>query len=246
MRSPPEVALIALCGSLTPTAGKLRRTTTTTGGIALRSFQVAESGTYYIGVSGFGNLAYDPIANPAIGDTTLAGLYQLTLARSSGHPLRFADLLGASFQVDSDRVAWGDTLTGTYTVQNNGGADAGAFDVQLWLSDDPQLAGSGVVLDTIHVPGLAADTSTSGSFTVTLPVVQPAGFTTPATAYLGLVVDSTDSVIESIERNNRGQRPGIDMALLHVLTAQIEVEPNNSFDEAAANPLPFGTRTWAH
>src|SRR5262249_1839915 len=83
------------------------------------------------------------------GDAT-PGRDEPDVNRRRGVPLA-ADLAGGSFRLNTDTAAYGDTVSGTFRVQNRGGADVGAFDVQVVLSGaDP--VGPSVVLATYHVP----------------------------------------------------------------------------------------------
>lgn len=51
---------------------------------------------------------------------------------------------------------WGEPVTVAYTIDNRGGADAGAFDVELRLSRDNQIDAADTLVTTVHLAGLAA------------------------------------------------------------------------------------------
>src|SRR5262249_14293859 len=85
------------------------------GGDPRLTFQTAAAGDYVVSVTG-------------VNATT--GPYELDVRRQRGVPLA-ADLAGGSFRLDTDTAAYRDTVSGTFRVQNRGGADAGAFDVQV-------------------------------------------------------------------------------------------------------------------
>ncbi|MGO9814751.1 MAG: FG-GAP-like repeat-containing protein [Isosphaeraceae bacterium] len=211
------------------------------------TFQAPASGTYYMGVSGAGNLQYNPQVQGG-GDTlpggigASTGLYQLHLSKTNA-PL-LPDLVGASFEVAQDSALWGEPVTIHYMIENRGGAAAGPFQVDLRLADHNRFDGSQPLLATFSVDGLAAGTAATGTLTVTLPGTPgapPDSFTEPEQVFVGLQIDSDDAVTESNEGNNSSQHLGTDWASLPILTAQQESEPNDAV--AMANDIPLNSRT---
>src|SRR5206468_250912 len=96
-------------------------------------FQAATTGDYFVGVSSAGDDAYDPtLAHGGHGGAT-TGLYSLDVRLTPAAP-RLADLTGASFRLTTATAAYGETVSGTFTVDNRGGADSTGFTVQVVLS----------------------------------------------------------------------------------------------------------------
>jgi hypothetical protein len=153
------------------------------------------------------------------------------------------DLTSVSFRVVSPPTAWGQQVTVNYTLTNQGAGDAPAFDVGLYLSSNGVISTSGPKLDTLHITGgLKAGQSISGSDTVTLPSAAPAGFGSPTTAYVGFVIDPTNSVTDVNRANNSNQGAGIDLALLGANTnvavttgSSIQQAPSIAVDPTNAN-----------
>ena len=129
------------------------------------------------------------------------------------------DLTTTSFSLSAPATAWGQQVTVNYVVTNQGDGNAPAFNVGLYLSADGTISSTGTPLDTIPFAfGLAAGQSVSGSVTVTLPMGDapgspPPGFGSTSTAYIGFVVDPTNTIQESAA-NQSNQGAGIDLALL--------------------------------
>lgn len=92
----------------------------------------------------------------------------------------------------------GATVEIFHTVRNQGTADAGAFEIALFLSKDrnvdPQ---NDYHLGTMKVGSLAAGASASTKTSVTIPLDVTAG-----KYYVGAVADVQNSVVESNEQNN--------------------------------------------
>src|SRR5205823_6584274 len=124
------------------------------GGDPRLTFQAPTAGDYFVGVSSAGDDAYDPnVAHSGQGGAT-TGLYALDLTRMPGAPLK-TDLAGSSFRLTVASAAYGDTVSGTFAVENRGGADAGAFQVQLLLSGSNLFTPSAsLVLQTFAQAGL--------------------------------------------------------------------------------------------
>ncbi len=192
------------------------------GGDPALTFQATTAGAYFVGVSSAGNSSYDPdlAGSGTPGDT--AGQYTLDLLRTQSAPV-LPNLAGESFRLTTDTAAYGAQVTGSFTIGNRGGQDAGSFDVQLVLSPDNQFGSSSLVLQTFHLSGglAAGQEFESGPFTVTLPTLSAlatAGFPISATAYLGLRIDPTHSVPESNPFDQSGVHRGEDYETLTLLT----------------------------
>jgi hypothetical protein len=197
-------------------------------------FRATVDGTYFIGVSGAGNTAYDPNV-PLSGQNILSGPYVLNV-RVDDTPT--PDLAGASFTVMSPPAAWGTPVTVNYTLRNLGTADAGPFQVWVQLSPTATVSTSDQTLAVVNVPGLAAQRTISGSVQVVLPgslFAPPPPFTPGQDPYLGLIIDPTDQVREITKDNNSNQGTGIDLAQVTIVQGFTETEPNDGL--ASANPI---------
>jgi len=111
------------------------------------------------------NGASDAVAARRAVASSSCPLYALDLQRKQA-PLT-PELTGSSFRLQTDTAAYGDTVAGTFTVDNRGGADAGAFAVQVVLSADNWFGPQSQVLTTFALAGLRAGREFSpGVFTV--------------------------------------------------------------------------------
>ena len=94
------------------------------------TFQAPTAGDYFVGISSAGNDAYNPAVPGGGHGGMTTGVYTLDLRVEPGVPL-LADLAGGAFRLQTATSAYGDTVTGSFTVENRGGADAGAFTVEV-------------------------------------------------------------------------------------------------------------------
>jgi len=85
----------------------------------------------------------------------------------------------------------------TLQLSNVGQGSAAASTAGLYLSADPSITGSDILIATISVPALAAGSSANGSFTVPFPSNLAAG-----TYHLGVIADYNGQIAESNESNN--------------------------------------------
>jgi hypothetical protein len=159
------------------------------GGDPQLTFQAPTAGDYFVGVSSAGDDAYDPnVAGSGSGGST-TGMYTLDVRLTPGQPLA-AELAGRSFRLQTSAAAYGDSVSGTFTVENRGGIGATALDVQLVLSPNNLFGAGSSVLATFAVPALPAGQAFSpGDFTVTLPDLSTAlaaGLPQSGPVYLGL------------------------------------------------------------
>jgi hypothetical protein len=191
------------------------------GGDPQLAFQAPGAGDYLVGVSSAGDDAYDPTALDSGQGGTTTGDYALDLRRTPGATLT-ADLAGSSFRLATTTAAYGDTLSGTFTVDNRGGADAGAFDVQVVLSANNRFGPASTVLTTFTLTGLRAGQEYSaGNFTVTLPdpaTATGAGLPASGPVYVGLQIDPAGAVPELNAYDQSAVHRGEDWETLTVLT----------------------------
>jgi YD repeat-containing protein len=193
------------------------------------TFQAAKTGTYFVGVSAVGNTDYNPGVQDS-GTGQSAGLYALSLTRLATQAPLEPDLVGATFRVSADTALWGDKLAVSYTIENRGGADAGAFDSAVLLSTDSGFATTTLTLGSIHLDGLARGSAVGGTLTVTLPGAPgnpPANFPEPGTVYLGLQVDAGATTVAQAHAGHNGSwRQGMNAAALDILQQQTAALPN--------------------
>jgi hypothetical protein len=90
----------------------------------------------------------------------------------------------------------GKNITLNYTVKNQGSANAGQFAIGFYLSTDATIATGDILLKTVTLTSLNANTQSSSSVTVTIP----AG--TVGTYYIGATADVNGNIAESDETNN--------------------------------------------
>jgi hypothetical protein len=192
------------------------------GGDPSLTFQAAQTGDYYVGVSSAPNDGYDPTA-PDRGSTGgSTGLYTLNLRDTAGAPLQ-ADLAGSSFRLTTDAAAYGDTLPVAFTVENRGGADAGAFQVQVLLSATNLFTpAASLMLQTFTVTGLAAGAEfASGAVTVVLPgaaAAHAAGLPASGPLYVGLRIVPGGPTQDAGTADKSGVHRGADWEKLTVVT----------------------------
>jgi hypothetical protein len=117
-------------------------------------------------------------------------------------------------------------------VDNRGGADAGAFAVQVVVSPDNLFGPQSLVLTTFSLTGLRAGQAFSpGGFTVTLPdlaTATAAGLPVSGQVYLGLRIDPAGAVPELNRYGQSGVHRGEDWEKLTVVTPVIASGGNHS------------------
>jgi hypothetical protein len=99
--------------------------------------------------------------------------------------------------VTSPEAPAGGTARVSFTIANQGGADAGSFSSGLYLSTDSTIDGSDMLLTEVSDQLAAGQTVERKGLMVSLP----AGLA-PGQYYLGLLVDNQNSVAEGNETNN--------------------------------------------
>lgn len=186
-------------------------------------FAVSATGQYYLGVSGYPNTDYDP-HDHSTDRGNVAAPYYLSLKAEPPRP----DLVAASIALSTTFGRYGDALTVSYTVKNQGTAPSPAVDVEIRCSADSQITADDSLLAVIHIAALAPDESTSGTADIQLPGVggqPPAGFPASAVLTLGLRLDPRNVVDETDETNNDNQGLGTDAAQMIVLAPDLELAP---------------------
>lgn len=131
------------------------------------------------------------------------------------------DLIATAFDVLTDHVLLGESNL-SFTIQNQGTADAGAFEVAIYLSDDDVINGD-TLIQTVAFGPLAAGASSMRQVPILLPVAelfsnavsedppgQGVGFLSNNIDHVGLRIDPTNAVGESDEANNVNRGMGLD------------------------------------
>ena len=126
-------------------------------------------------------------------------------ATASTAPL--ADLAASSVLLSTNAISWGETFQVTTTVQNLGAGDAGAFNVQFLLIGENGAINQGIFLGEATIPGLKGGYNLPLVQTLQLPSRVPAGMQLNGVGYarIAVIVDSENSVNESLVSNNLGE-----------------------------------------
>src|ERR1051325_902749 len=123
-----------------------------------------------------------------------------------------SDLAGSFFDAPSP-TGPGSTINVTYQVSNTGGPDTPSFHVDFYLSNNQAIGGGDIKLGTGADLTVAAD-SNSGHQTksVTLPAANDPFWatTTGGSYYLGMIIDTGNTVSETDENNNANHGDGLD------------------------------------
>lgn len=197
------------------------------------TFQAPAAGTYYIGVSGVGNTAYNPTV-PGGGTGSTHGLFDLSLTKTSA--VSSPDLEIASFQVSPAQAVWGDTITVRFSVENRGGQDAAATTVSLLPSANNRCDDSLPVLQNASIPALAAGASYQGTMVVQLGAADTplSPFNASQTIFLGLQISA--DMPASPEQGN-------DWAPLQMLESAALAPGQGNDTLVSAAPIPLNSRT---
>ena len=166
-------------------------------------------------------------------------MYTLNLRRTPKAPL-LADVAGSSFRLDAGVEAYGDTISGTFTVENRGGADSTGFTVQIVLSSGTRFDGldPSQTLPATLLSGppavLPAGQVYIDQFTAQLPSSAPANF--PATSgpvYVGLRIVPNDPATDSGQFDKSSVHRGEDWEKVTIVTPV----PAGTTDLSSVNPI---------
>ncbi len=120
------------------------------------------------------------------------------------------DLIGAAFDSEEPLV-WGQTFHVGGSIKNQGESGAGKSRVKFYLSSDSVIDAGDHYLGDRFVRAIAAgQTFTFANKVLTLPAAPPDGFTATDGVNIGMIVDATNTVVESDETNNRNRGKGLD------------------------------------
>jgi subtilase family serine protease len=97
-------------------------------------------------------------------------------------------------------AAAGATVTITDTTKNGGGGAAAASVTRFYFSTDATLDASDAMIGFRNVPSLAANATSAGSTSVTIPASATTG-----SYYIIAKADADNAVVETVETNNNGQ-----------------------------------------
>jgi subtilase family serine protease len=143
------------------------------------------TGTYYIGViADYSNVVKEPDET----NNSLAG-NQIAIL---GPDLTMIAVSGPS----SGSTGGGITVHNTVSANANGG-NAPGFSIGIYLSTDPTITSSDILIGSRYVSGLAAGASSAADTAVTIPATTSTG-----TYYIGVIADYGNAVKESDETNN--------------------------------------------
>jgi hypothetical protein len=211
------------------------------------TFQAATTGKYFLGVSSEGNDSYDPAAAATDHGGATTGLFTLSLRRQTGAPAQPL-LVARSFQLTTSTAAWGDTVSGSVTVENRGAAAAEPFTLSVRLSNTNRFDGSSDLIlpatPALRLSGLPPGTAVTVPFTIVLPGAPgtpPAGFSEPETVFLGVTGDAAGVPVAS-----DGPERGDGWNALAVVTRQEASGTNTSragADALALNAQVTGSLT---
>jgi subtilase family serine protease len=142
-------------------------------------------GTYYIGaIADYQNQVSE--SNEA--NNALAG-NQITIL---GPDLTMTAVSGPA------SAATGSSITVSNTVSANASSgNSPGFSIGIYLSTDPTITTSDILIGSRYVSSLAAGASSAANTTITIPASVPGG-----TYYIGAIADYTNAVKESEESNN--------------------------------------------
>jgi hypothetical protein len=182
------------------------------------SFTGLAPGTYEVGV----------VPSPGDVQTSPAGGAEQTVTVTAGENATGVDfglqpasnLTTTSFYLSTQATSWGQAITINYTITNEGYGDAPEFDVGVFLSHDGTIAASDPSLETLHLDGLAAQSSTTGQVTVALPSTPPAGFSSTDQTIVGFLIDPDHELTHNDTADDANQGLGTDEAALSVTPNQ--------------------------
>ncbi|MFN0197507.1 MAG: Calx-beta domain-containing protein, partial [Planctomycetaceae bacterium] len=189
-----------------------------------------------------GNLVF--ITNYRKNDATATAGYGVYVVEANHEALR-PNLMGSGFVVqnppgNSDfnpSRQWGDEITISYSVTNQGNIDIGPTRVRFVASPDLQIDLDDLrlveVSGDVAIPARGIGQSFSGQVTLKLPKETPAGFNPVGPIYLGMISDADNVIDEADETDNFDLALGFDKALLEISRKYVNVLIHG------LNPNPF-------
>jgi Ca2+-binding RTX toxin-like protein len=157
-----------------------------------------------------------------------------------------ANLRGKSFDVKPEPLKAGSQFNFDFNIENVGGAATGAFTVSFYLSNDRNITSADKLLTTTTIANLNAKSSTDIRKMVDdliLPGINDSYWTGDGTYYVGMVVDSTNSVLETNEFDNSNLGLTIDIDDVFISGTQVlGTRGNDDLFGTAGNDTFFGLR----
>ena len=142
--------------------------------------------------------------------------------------IAIADLVPSQFNVAGDwTVEAGTEVDLEFAVANHKTGDAGAFEVQFYLSNNDYISSNDLLVGSYQIDSLHGNDFTGTLETsITLPDAEDAFWDMPVfgTYYLGMVVDSDNEVREFTQLNNSNQGQYIDTDAIEVFGLMEDTE----------------------
>ncbi|HHP7232374.1 MAG TPA: CARDB domain-containing protein, partial [Xenococcaceae cyanobacterium] len=146
--------------------------------------------------------------------------------------LAFSDLIGERFEIAQDGFLQpGDSIDVGFEILNQGQADAGAFTVDFYISNNEYISTNDRKIGSFDLASLAGDSST-GALTTTyqLPDADDGIWEAlDGTYYVGMLIDPANEVAEVTQLNNNNQGQFVDSDTILIR------EPNEDSDLFGVN-----------
>ncbi|WP_169974818.1 CARDB domain-containing protein [Tautonia rosea] len=147
------------------------------------------------------------------------------------------DLVAVSFKSDSTGD-WGESLTISGTLRNQGNIDAASpFKVDVYVSAAPDRSTGAVRIGSVEFDAVKAGDAVDFEETLDLPPVAVPGMGTDDAVHIGMVVDAGNAVAESNQANNIDRGLNIDSAVVRIVprsSAHLEVR-SVQFEDSSLN-----------
>ena len=148
------------------------------------------------------------------------------------------DLSGKLFDVVKEPLGAGDSFDVRFEVQNTELGNAGEFQVEFYLSNNEVIWNTDKFLGSYTVTSLAGGTTTGELITnLTLPGIEDEIWQGEGTYYLGMMVDSPNSVNETNENNNFNTGEFLDLDPVEITLPK---ELSGSFFDVVIEPVLTG------
>ena len=165
---------------------------------------------------------------------TSLGIDTVTVTITDNDAL-LANLRIQSLEVRYPPLSAGDSFTLAYAIENVGLADAvGSFVLGAFLSKDSVISLDDVRIGEAVHTGLEHNWGTTGFVYPVLPAAGDSFWSGTGMYYIGLIVDTEDTVHESIEQDNMNRGEGIDKEAVSITVSadapEIDVEIGGNDD----------------
>jgi subtilase family serine protease len=154
-----------------------------------------------------------------------------------------ADLKGTKFDLIPEPLKAGDPFTVNYDIANVGGAAAGNFKVSFYLSKDNRIDTTDLLIGDRAITGLAGRTTNAYTQSFVLPGLNDVFWGGSGQYYVGMIIDSGNTVVESNEANNRNLGLLLDYDDVAITdTALVGTRNNDDLFGTAGNDFLYGLR----